>query len=197
MTEDHGAQLPLSGARGPLPARSAAEAHLYLILHPCECGAPRPHGSQELREGGDGGLVTVHAGTCPGCGRRWSVVFTLPASAPLPGCIGGTESSAIIDPGEWFWLSEQDAGVPAGGGPLSPDDRARLGRAADETDEVAKFIPPGHDRVPDGAFTSSLGRAMHAAFPGRFLKADLDSRAQLYRAGARPGYVRHPMGQAS
>ena len=197
MTADPGVRQPLSGARGPLPARSAAEAHLYLVLHPCECGTARPHGSQELREGAGGGLMSVHAGTCPGCGRPWSVAFSLPASAPLPGRIGGTEPSAIIGPGEWFWLSEQDAGVPAGGGPLSPGDRARLSRAADETDEVAKFIPPGHDRVPDGAFTSSLGRAMHAAFPGRFLKADLDSRAQLYRAGARPGYVRHPMGQAS
>jgi hypothetical protein len=170
---------------------------LYLVLNPCECGTARPHGSQELREGDDGGLMSVHAGTCPGCGRPWSVAFSLPASAPPAGRIGGAEPSAIIDPGEWFWLSEQDAGIPASEDPLSPGDRARLGRAADETDEVAKFIPPGHDRVPDGAFTSTLGRAMRDAFPGRFLAADLDCRAQLYRAAAGPGRVRHPQGQAS
>jgi hypothetical protein len=62
---------------------------------------------------------------------------------------------------------------------------------------VAKFIPPGQDRVPDDAFTSSLGRTMRDAFPGRFLKADLLSRAQLYRADAQQDRGRHPWGKAS
>ena len=49
---------------------------------------------------------------------------------------------------------------------------------------IIKFIPSGHDRVPDEAFTSGLGCAMRDTFPGQFLLADLRERAQLYRAGA-------------
>jgi hypothetical protein len=136
--------------------------------------------------------VSVHAGTCPGCGQQWSVTFSLPATPPPAGRIGRAEPSAIIDPGEWLFLSEQAAGVPADGGLLSPGDRARLALAADTADEVAKFIPPGRDRVPDEAFTSILGRAMCDASPGRLRKADLISRAQLYRAGACQDHQRHP-----
>jgi len=38
---------------------------------------------------------------------------------------------------------------------------------------------------------------MRDAFPGRFLKEDLRSRAQLYRAGAQQDRRRHPPGVAS
>jgi hypothetical protein len=180
---------PCGGAQTLLPARSAAEAHLYLDLHPCECGTARPCSTQELREDGNGGLMSIHAGTCPGCGRPWSAAFTLPAAPPDAGLFGGSEPSAIIDPGEWLWLSDQDADIPAGG-PPGPQARARLERAAAAAEEAAKFIPEGHDRVPADAFTSSLGRVMRDAFPGRFAKADLSDRVQLYRAGARPGRER-------
>jgi hypothetical protein len=191
MTQDTSWQEPRSGTQVLLRARSATEAQLYLDLHPCgECGTPRPRGSQELRQGGDGRLTSVHAGACPGCGRGWNVAFSLPAS-PLPaGLIGGAEPSAIIDPGEWLVLSDRDASVLVSSGPLGPEDRARLARAADEIAEVAKFIPAGRDRVPEEAFTSTVGRAMRAAVPGRFLGADLTDRARLYRAGARPGHGR-------
>jgi hypothetical protein len=171
------------GRQGPLPARSATEAHRYLDLHPCECGTARPRGAQELRDGGNGTLTSVHGGTCPACGRRWSIAFSLPASPPPAGVIGGGERSQIIDPGEWLWLSNQDAGFPAGRAPGRAA-RERLHRAAAEADEAAKFIPEGGDRVPAGAFTSSLGRAVHDAFPGCFSRAALRERARLYRAGA-------------
>ena len=184
MTENTGGQQSRDDAQALLPARSAAEMHLFLDLHPCDCGAARQRGVQELREGGNGGLMSVYAGTCTGCGRQWSVAFSLPESPPPADRIGGSEPSAIIDPGEWLWLSDQDASIPAGG-PARPGDRARLGRAAAEHDEAAKFIPPGLDRVPSSAFTTSLGRAMLDAFPHRFLREDLEGRAQLYRAGAR------------
>ena len=165
-----------------LPARSATEAHLYLDLHPCECGTARPRGTQELLAGGEGSLVSIHTGTCPGCGRQWSAAFILPASMPPVGRIGGSEPSAIIDPGEWLWLGERDASLAASGAP-GPGKRALLDRAAAAAEEAAKFVPPGHVRVPGDAFTSSLGRAMRDAFPARFLKTDLDKRARLYRAG--------------
>jgi hypothetical protein len=134
--------------------------------------------------------VSVYAGICPGCGQPWSEAFAIPASPATAGSIGGAAPSAIIDPGEWLFLSDQAAGIPVADGPASPGDSARLTLAATAAEEAAKFIPPGADRVPDGAFTSSLGRAMHAADPGRFRKADLDDRARLYRGGACQGGVR-------
>ena len=141
MTENPGGE-PRRGAQGPLSARSATEAHLYLDLHPCECGTARPRGIQDLRDAGNGRLTSVHSGTCPGCGRRWSVAFTLPASPPPAGCIGDGEASAIIDPGQWLWLSNLDAGFPAAGVP-SPRDRARLYRAAAKADENHQVHPFG------------------------------------------------------
>jgi hypothetical protein len=127
--------------------------------------------------------MSVYAGNCPGCGRRWSAAFILPASPRPAGCIGGSEPSGIIDPGQWLYLSDQAAGFTASGAP-GPADRERLRLAAGQAEEAAKFIPPGHDRVPDAAFTSQLGRAMRLAFPDRFQRTDLCERAQLYRAGA-------------
>jgi hypothetical protein len=184
MRDNPGGQQPRDLAQQPLPARSAAETQLYLDLHPCACGTTRPRIRQELREGHGGSLTSLYDGVCPRCGSQWTAAFSLPAVPPLAGSIGGAEPSAIIDPGEWLWISDQAAGVPASVGPLSPRDRARLLLAADALDEAAKFIPPGHDRVPRGALTSSVGRAMYDAFPWRFLEADLSCRAQLYRAGA-------------
>lgn len=176
MTQNLGTQV--------LAARSATEAQIYMDLHPCdECGAARVRGGQDLREDGNGGLVSVYAGTCPGCGLQWSFAFAVPAAPPPAGRIGGSEPSAIIDPGEWVYLSDLNASSPAGPAP-SPGDRARLSRAAAAAEEAAKFIPPGLDSVPAEAFTSSCGRAMFAAFPARFRGSDLRERARLYRAGA-------------
>jgi hypothetical protein len=191
MVTNLGGQQPGQAGPGPLAARSAAEAQLYLDLHGCQgCGAARPRGSQELRDDGDGALVSVYAGICPGCGQPWSEAFAIPASPAGAGRIGGAAPSAIIDPGEWLFLSDQAAGIPVAGELAGPGDSARLTLAAAAAEEAAKFIPPGEDRVPDRAFTSSLGRAMHAADPGRFRKADLNDRAQLYRVGACQGGVR-------
>jgi hypothetical protein len=154
-------------------------------LHACGgCGTARARGAQDLRDGGNGALTSVYAGTCAGCGRQWSIAFILPATPPAAGRIGGSEPSAILDPGEWLWVSDQDAGFPASGVP-SPGDRARLLHAAAAADEAVKFIPPD-DRVPAAAFTSPLGRAMLEASPERFLKSELLERARLYRAGAAP-----------
>jgi hypothetical protein len=169
---------PWHGDTAPLPARSATEAQLYLDLHPCECGTARLRSTQDLRAGGNGGLISVYEGACSGCGRQWRVAFSLPASLPAAGLIGGSEPSQIIDPGEWLWLSDRDAS-----GATGPEAPALLARAAAAVEEAAKFIPLDADRVPGDAFTSALGRVMRDAFPGRFLKTDLDEHARLYRAG--------------
>jgi hypothetical protein len=183
MTEYPGGQHPRHEAQGLLPARSATEAQLYLNLNPCACDTARPRDTQELRGDGRGGLTSVRAGTCAGCGCPWSVEFSLPASPPPPGHIGGSEPSKIIDPGEWLLLSDQDADIEASSAP-DQQVRARLARAAAEIDEVLKFIPVGADCVPDDAFTTSRGRAMLDVFPDRFRKPELVARAQLYRTGA-------------
>jgi hypothetical protein len=176
MTENPGGQRPLL-------VRSAVEAHIFLDLHACECGAGRSRGAQELREDGNGGYMSVYHGTCSGCGRPWRGEFTLPAFQPPDGSIGGPGPSAVIDPGEWVYVSDLAAAFPAGSAP-GPEDRVRLARAAAAVREALKFVPEGLDRVPDNAFTAARGRAMRDAFPDRFLAADLRVRALLYEAGA-------------
>lgn len=169
-------------AQGALPARSAAEAQMYLDLHPCACGAPRSRARQELQAAGDSGLRSVYAGICPGCGRPWSVAFTLPDSPPPPDRIGeGT--SAIIDPAEWLLLSDQ-AAAGSVAGTLTVQGRARLLEAADAAAEALKFVPPGSDCVPAGAFTSSAGRVLRDSCPERFTRDSLLARCQVYMAGA-------------
>lgn len=173
---------PGTGAPRKLRARSPTEVHLYLDLHPCECGHARPRDRQELRSGCNGAFVIFYGGDCPGCGRPWRAAFSVPDGLPPDGSIGeGT--SAIICPGEFVWLSDREAAFPAGS-PGAHTARERLSLAAAALDEAAKFIPPGGDRVPPEAFTSGAGRALHAEFPGRFLREDLNGRAELYRAGA-------------
>lgn len=169
-----------ASTRTPLRARSSTEIHLYLDLHPCECGTARPRDVQELR-GGEEGYVSAYEGTCPGCGRPWHAEFSLPVSAPPQGSIGDGPS-AIICPGEFVWLSDRESAIPASG-PRSPAARARLALAAAELEEAAKFIPEGSDRVPAEALASAIGQALNATSPRRFLKTDLSSRARLCRAG--------------
>ena len=153
---------------GALAARSAAEAQIYMDLHPCECGTPRSRGAQDLRDDGNGGLTSVYAGTCPGCGwRQWSFAFTLPAFQPPVGRIGGREPSKIIDPGEWIYLSDLHAGFPASRRP-GPEDCARLSRAATAVEEAAKFILPGLEPRPRRGVHLPL-RARHVQRrPGAF-----------------------------
>jgi hypothetical protein len=171
------------------PARTNAEAHLYMDLHPCGCGEIRfPRHSSVVTAAGE--LVSRYTGTCPGDGAEREFMFRLPADllAPPPdGTVryGGPEPSELIDPGEWLSVADACArSVPADTATLAGDGlmeaRAMLYRAAAAIDEVLKFIPSGADRVPETAFVTDRGRAAYAREPGRFRQPRLEAVRATY-----------------
>ncbi|TMR08414.1 hypothetical protein ETD86_47910 [Nonomuraea turkmeniaca] len=162
-------------------ARTRDEAHLYLDLHPCVCGS--------VETAWDSGVVHVagelaacYDGICADCGMEREFMFALPQREVMPEgwpTFGGPEPSQLLDAGEWLWVSDLTAGnVPA-------DDRnaARqaLAMARATVDEVLKFIPDGHEHVPDHAFWSELGRQVRDAEPARFRRERLEVVRDTYR----------------
>ncbi len=185
-----GLGIARAGGRAGLPlARTNLEAHLYMDLHPCECGATDfDRQSSVIEEGGD--LASRYTGTCPNCGRTREFVFRLPADilVPTPGQprYGGDQPSELIDPGEWLAVADAYAKSAELPGP-GMDERRReqsriaLARAAAALDEVLKFVPPGADAVPESAFWTERGRRVRAADPGRFGVTRVGAVRDAYR----------------
>jgi hypothetical protein len=166
----HPARLPL--------ARSSAEAHLYLDLQPCVCGATRADWTSRVRDL-DGELAREYEAECPRCGRDRRFVFRLPAEPPAPTTegaafrYGGDARSELVDPGQW--LAEADrlsrsVPMPAAGASAAERERFRfaIGRAAAALAEVGRFAPVGAAAVPPEAFFTEAGLAVYRAEPGRF-----------------------------
>jgi hypothetical protein len=166
-------------------ARSSAECHLYIDLHPCACGDPSVPAPHRL-ESRDHGLVAVYAGPCPRCGTARRFELTLDPEIVPAGTFGGTQPSQLIDAGQYLAVADAAArAVPANTSRL--DDRARqqaraqMRRAVAALEEVLKFIPPGAEHVPGDALFSAAGKALHQAEPGRFRKARLEAVLRAYR----------------
>ena len=109
-----------------------------------------------------------------------------PGHPAAPPAFGGPQPSRIICPGQFALEADRAASsadlVPAGGLPSRrTQSRAALARALAAQQEVLKFIPPGADEVPAGAFTSWEGRALYAQEPGRFRADRLAAVATAYR----------------
>ncbi|MFE1286594.1 hypothetical protein [Streptomyces sp. NPDC058751] len=161
-----------------LIARSTQEAHLYMDLHACACGAEGFESEHRLDER-DGVLVAVYEGVCPRCGRARSFEFRLiDELPPAPPAFGGPEPSRIIDPGEFLWVSDQvatDSGLRLLRTPPAERHAQREGSAfaLAAVEEVLKFLPRGVDSVPGELFTSERGRAEHDRAPHRFERAAL------------------------
>lgn len=184
-----GLGIPKAGARAGLPlARTNLEAHLYMDLHPCECGATEfDRKSAVIEEAGD--LASRYSGTCPNCGRTREFVFRLPAEimVPTPGQprYGGDQPSELIDPGEWLAVADAYAKAAEPPGP-GMDERRReqsrvaLSRAAAALDEVLKFVPAGAGTVPESAFWTERGRRVRAADPARFGVTGLNAVRDAY-----------------
>jgi hypothetical protein len=167
-----------------LVSRSSPECHLYIQLHPCECGERALSTTHQLVSS-DAGLVARYQGACK-CGRKRSFEFVLDPETPPLDAFGGTRPSQIVCPGEFALHSDQLASRwPAAVDAIRPGDlpRARddLAWAIRALEEVVKFIPAGADAVPVAAFTSTSGRAAHAAEPGRFRALRLNARLGAYR----------------
>jgi hypothetical protein len=170
---------------GVLIARSSPECHLYMSLHPCSCGdatAPARHGVYSE----PAGLVARYEGACPTCGLQRRFDFVLDPEMPPLDAFGGASPSKIVDPGQFAAHSDRLASRwPASPTAIPPADRGRarddLAWAIRALEEVQKFIPAGGDAVPAEAFTSSDGRAVYDAEPGRFRALRLGARLTAYR----------------
>ena len=173
-------------------ARSNAEAHLYMDLHPCACGEIHFPRASSVVTTPDGVLASRYAGTCPQDGAEREFLFRLPehfVSPPPDGVVayGGPEPSELIDPGEWLSIADAYArSVPADTASLADDGlataRAMLVHAVAAVEEVLKFIPAGADRVPEDAFVTDRGRAAYTREPGRFRRPRLEAVRDTYRS---------------
>jgi hypothetical protein len=177
-------------------ARTNAEAHLYMDLHPCACGEIRFPRTSSVVTTPDGVLASRYAGTCPQDGAEREFLFRVPERIPAPpqdGVVvyGGPEPSELIDPGEWLSVADAHArSVPADTAALAADGgaaaraaaRAMLVHAVAAVEEVLKFIPAGADRVPEEAFVTDRGRAAYNREPGRFRRPRLEAARDTYRS---------------
>lgn len=171
-----------------LLSRSTEESHLYMHLHPCECGEAdfdwREHGIVP----GETRFVSVYSGECDSCGRSRVFEFALTPEPPPPApALGGDAPSAIIDPGEFLQISQMVAAtVPDDPATLDDDEfhgaRDALAFALASLDEVLKFVPAGGDAVPAEAFRSEAGRRLYRESPERFTRERLVAlRAEYHR----------------
>ncbi|MFF6998033.1 hypothetical protein ACFY93_24150 [Streptomyces sp. NPDC008313] len=169
-----------------LIARSMQEAHLYMDLHACVCGAEE-FDRQHRLENHDGAVVSVYEGPCAQCGRTRSFAFVVPAEdPPAPPAFGGAEPSRIIDPGEFLFIGDRvstDAGLRLLNTPPAEHREVRpaTAYALAAFEEVAKFLPEGADRVPEARFTSDRGREVYAKDPSRFTRKEITAALELKR----------------
>ena len=169
-----------------LRAHSSLEAHLYMDLHPCECGSSDFDRRHRLEQRGDD-IVAVYEGPCARCDRNRLFTFLMAEETPPPPpAFGGPESSEIIDPGEFAAVASdvsRRVGLELLNSPESEHYRHRgaIAYAVAAIEEVQKFIPPGQDAIPASAFTSEAGRARYEMDPGKFSRDILEIELRLTR----------------
>ncbi|MGI5237756.1 hypothetical protein [Dactylosporangium sp. CA-139066] len=163
----------------PRLARSSPEAHLFLDLQACVCGATRANWTSVVRTLDNGEPASEYTAQCPRCGRERRFIFRLPPEPPASTPEGADFSygdgphSELIDPGQWLAESDRlSRSVPMLSAHADAAERERfrfaIGRAAAALTEVARFAPAGADAVPEEACFTEAGRAVYRAEPGRF-----------------------------
>ena len=105
-------------------ARTNAEAHLYMDLHPCACGERR-FARQSAVVTLEGDLASRYTGACARCGAERRFEFRLPQEILQPPAegvrFGGPEPSELLDPGEWLSVADDHARAVPVGAPLDGD----------------------------------------------------------------------------
>jgi hypothetical protein len=163
-----------------LPARTAAEANLYMDLRGAEAG---PRGHRLVEVGGD--LVSLYEARCFDEPTPTRFAFKIENVAAPPGVLGGPRPSQIIAPDEFlFWADRLSKQVPASPEGLAPEARRRarqmLETAANCLLEATKFIPPGAERVPEERMALRHRWEQLSITPGRFDRARLEIVAKTY-----------------
>lgn len=163
------------------------EAQLFVELHACACGGGQVVADHELQRS-DGEVIARFVGVCSACGEQQDFEVVVPFKQVLPPAFGGPGPSALLDPGEFLWASDQSAArVPVDVSHLDQGERSAaavaLRYAMSALDEVIKFIAVGSGRVPAEAFITELGRAMYQADPERFTLTELRERLVSYQTG--------------
>jgi len=172
-------------------ARTNAEAHLFMDLHPCDCGEHR-FARQSSVVMLEGDLASRYAGACARCGAERRFEFRVPEEILAPPAsgvqFGGPEPSQLLDPGEWLGVADDHARRVPTGAKLDGDAlraaRHDLAVAVAALDEICKFAPPGAAEVPSSAFFSPLGRATWDKEPGRFRLVRLQAVRKAYADAA-------------
>jgi hypothetical protein len=174
----------------PLVARSNAEAHLYMELHPCDTCGEMEFAPPSAVTVVDGDLVSRFAGPCKACGMAREFTFRLPARPQFPDpdepSFGADQPSGLIDAGEWLWLADVIASViPAPMAGMSEEEREQarfdLRTAAAAVGEAMKFLPPNADEVPVEALWHDRGRFVYLEAPARFRRHRLAAAQRGYR----------------
>jgi hypothetical protein len=207
---------PTSAPTGPgrtgdepaLPARTYAEAHAYLDLHPCECGSAQfPRGTMEVLAAGYDGVVVRYVGPCNACGRPRAFTFRLPDRPGVPPASPYEFSypedgpSQLLDAAQWldvadgyaFFCDQVSAQSGAPGAFAERGEREDMEKcltaAASALDEVLKFLPRGAEQVPASALWSEQSRARYAADRAAFGRQRLTQR-QVDRWGRLTEFTR-------
>ncbi len=164
-------------------ARTRDEAELYLDLNPCPtCGSAETAWQDSYGTVDDRKVQRFH-GSCGNCGTPREIVLLAPTAlahrAPDDRVrYGGGRPSELIDAGQWLAVADlaaRSSGIDVQdiGTPVDPEAVALLTVAAEAMTEILKFIPPDDDEVPDSAFWTDGGSALHRASPGRFRRRRL------------------------
>ncbi|MBE4735140.1 MULTISPECIES: hypothetical protein [Streptomyces] len=170
-----------------LTARSSAEAHLYMDLHRCECGSGDFDRQHRLELRGDV-LVAVYEGACRQCERTRRFEFRMAEEVPPPPpAFGGPEPSQIIDPGEFEAVAgrlAESTGIQLLNTPEAEHHQFRdaIAYVVAAYEEMLKFLPPGENAIPAGAFTSEVGKARYRRDPGNYDRDILELNVRAARA---------------
>lgn len=150
--------------------RTNREAHLYLDLHPCQCGSARYDRRSDVVEI-DGRLCVVYSCDCHDCKAQRECAFELPEEPtvqidPVRGQFGlAAGRSELLDPGEWITVADK---LAAAASATQPEALQLLGQAIAAIAEVRMFCDDTIAGVPQSAMRSTVGKHIYATEPGRF-----------------------------
>jgi len=195
----------LAEMQAPPEARTIAEAyvHLELTLPPSDEWVDYDRYTT-LTTGGDRYLLRF-AG--PVAGRRHVAEVVIPIESDRASdgdfLSYGPGRSRLVDAGQWHLMELANVGLAQAGlqrlAGRAPDDdtyRAVYGAwdaARACVDEVAKFLPPDADEVPDEAFWTEQGRRVRAEQPAAFHRIRLTAARAAYRRQLEDFVARYDM----